>query len=222
MRKRFFLWLFLFIFLTTYSYHSKQNSYLGFFSIKKIEIQGINYTNQENLERSLEIIKNKNIIFLNNNDLKTIVKKIDFVNSLKIKKIYPDKIIISVIEDNPIGIYINQKDEKYLLLENNKTIKGNKYEFKNLPNIYGEGAMEKFSDFYSVLKKTNFNTNIIKEFNYYYINRWDLLLKDGKLIKLPPENYEKSVTKFLEIYEKSTFKKFKVYDFRIENELIMR
>ena len=110
MRKRFFLWLFLFIFLTTYSYHGKENSYLGFFSIKKIEIQGINYTNQENLERSLEIIKNKNIIFLNNNYLKTAVKKIDFVNSLKIKKVYPDKIVISVVEDNPIGIYINQKD----------------------------------------------------------------------------------------------------------------
>ena len=48
------------------------------------------------------------------------------------------------------------------------------------------------------------------------------LYKDEKLIKLPPENYKESIVKFLEIYEKSAFKKFKVFDFRIKNQLIMR
>ena len=82
--------------------------------------------------------------------------------------------------------------------------------------------MEKFSDFYSSIQKTGLNLKLVKKFNYYGINRWDPLLVNEKLIKLPPENYEESVVKFLEIYEKSSFEKFKVFDFRIKNELIVR
>jgi len=64
--------------------------------------------------------------------------------------------------------------------------------------------------------------NLVKKFNYHNVNRWDLLLVNEKLIKLPPENYEESVAKFIEIYEKSSFEKFKVFDFRVKNELILR
>jgi len=69
---------------------------------------------------------------------------------------------------------------------------------------------------------TDFDLKLIKQFNYYDINRWDLLLVDEKLIKLPPEGYEESILKFLEIYEKDNFKKFKLFDFRLKNELILK
>ena len=139
-----------------------------------------------------------------------------------VKKIYPKKIKVTVIEDLPIGTYLNDSGERHLLLENNKIIKDYNYESGNLPQVYGEGALEKFSDFYSSFQKTGLDLKLVKQFNYYDINRWDLLLKDEKLIKLPPENYKESIVKFLEIYEKSAFKKFKVFDFRIKNELIVR
>ena len=146
----------------------------------------------------------------------------NFINSLEIKKIYPKKIKVTVIEDLPIGIYSNDNGEKYLLLENNKIIKNHNYEFENLPEVYGEGALEKFSNFYSNLQKTSLNLNLVKRFNYHDINRWDILLKDEKLIKLPADNYENSILKFLEIYEKNGFKKFRIFDFRIKNELIVK
>ena len=44
MKKSFFLWIFVLIFLTTYSFHGNQNTYLGFFSIKKIEIIGTKFS----------------------------------------------------------------------------------------------------------------------------------------------------------------------------------
>ena len=48
----------------------------------------------------------------------------------------------------------------------------------------------------------NFQTELIKQFNYFDINRWDVILKDGKVVKLPTENYENSLNKFLSIYKK--------------------
>jgi len=222
MTKKFFLWFFLLIFLTTYSYHDKKKSFSGFFFVEEIQIEGVKNSNKEELERRLYKIRGKNIIFLSEKDFNEIIKDMNFINYLKIKKIYPKKIKVTVIEDLPIGVYLNDSGERYLLLENNKIIKDYNYESGNLPQVYGEGALEKFSDFYSSFQKTGLDLKLVKQFNYYDINRWDLLLKDEKLIKLPPENYKKSIVKFLEIYEKNAFKKFKVFDFRIKNQLIMR
>ena len=222
MTKKFFLWFFLLIFLTTYNYHGKKKSFPNFFFIKQIEIVGVKNSNKEELELRLDKIRSKNIIFLSEKDFKEAIKDMNFINSLEIKKIYPKKIKVTVIEDLPIGIYSNDNGEKYLLLENNKIIKNHNYEFENLPEVYGEGALEKFSNFYSNLQKTSLNLNLVKRFNYHDINRWDILLKDEKLIKLPSENYENSILKFLEIYEKNGFKKFRIFDFRIKNKLIVK
>ena len=222
MKKKFFLWFFLLIFLTTYSYHDKKKSFSGFFLVEEIQIEGVKNSNKEELERRLYKIRGKNIIFLSEKDFNEVIKDMNFINYLKIKKIYPKKIKVTVIEDLPIGVYLNDSGERYLLLENNKIIKDYNYESGNLPQVYGEGALKKFSDFYSSFQKTGLDLKLVKQFNYYDINRWDLLLKDEKLIKLPPENYKKSIVKFLEIYEKNAFKKFKVFDFRIKNQLIMR
>ena len=222
MKKKLWIWVPFFIFLSTYSYQDKKSYNEGFFSIKEIEIQGIKYANLKDLKNTLNYIKNKNLIFLKTQDFSEALKKIDFVNSIKIKKMYPNKIIITVLEDAPIGIYFDDSEKKYILLENNKIIKNSSNEFDSLPEVKGKGALENYSNFYSNLQKTKLDLNLVKKFNYHYVNRWDILLVNEKLIKLPPENYEESVAKFLEIYEKSSFEKFKVFDFRVKNELILR
>ena len=222
MKKNFFFVFLLFVFLTTYNYDKKELTHKGFFSIKEIEIIGIKNSNRNDLETKLSEIKKKNIIFLSLSDFSEIIKNTEFINSLEIKKIYPDKIKVGVIEDHPIGIFSNSNGEEVVLLENNKIAKNYKDKFKNLPKVFGNGAEKKFYDFYSKLQATDFDLKLIKQFNYYDINRWDLLLVDEKLIKLPPEGYEESILKFLEIYEKDNFKKFKLFDFRLKNELILK
>ena len=157
MKKKFFLWFFLLIFLTTYNYQVEKNSYLEFFSVNEIEIEGVKNSSKKELISRLNTIKSKNIIFLREKDFKEVIKGVDFINSLKIKKIYPKKIKINVVEDLPIGIYLNDSGKEQLLLENNKVIKDHNYKFENLPKVYGEGALEKFSDFYSSLQKTGLN-----------------------------------------------------------------
>ena len=62
--KSFFLWLFLFIFLTTYSFNSAQKTTNSFLPIKKIEIEGINNSDKEKIAKRLNQFKGKSIIFI--------------------------------------------------------------------------------------------------------------------------------------------------------------
>ena len=111
MRKKLFLWFFLFIFLTTYNCQGTNNFLTGLFHIKDIEIEGVINSNKEELQTRLEEFKTKNLFFLKQSDFEDSIVNLDFVKSLKIKKIYPQKIKIIVVEDSPIGIYFNDIGE---------------------------------------------------------------------------------------------------------------
>ena len=220
--KSFFLWLFLFIFLTTYSFNSAQKTTNSFLPIKKIEIEGINNSDKEEIAKRLNQFKGKSIIFISRSQLKESARNLQFVKEIRAKKIYPDKIKLIIIENKPIGIFIN-KNKKFIITNGKELIEnyqGNK--FKDLPLVYGKEAGKNFSTFYQSLADMNFQMELIKQFNYFDINRWDVILKDGKVVKLPTENYENSFKKFLSIYKKSNFSNFKVFDFRIKGQLVLK
>ena len=220
--KIFFLWLFLFIFLTTYSFNSAQKTTNSFLPIKKIEIEGINNSDKEEIAKRLNQFKGKSIIFISRSQLKESAHNLQFVKEIRAKKIYPDKIKLIIIENKPIGIFIN-KNKKFIITNGKELIEnyqGNK--FKDLPLVYGKEAGKNFSTFYQSLVDMNFQMELIKQFNYFDINRWDVILKDGKVVKLPTENYENSFKKFLSIYKKSNFSNFKVFDFRIKGQLVLK
>ena len=46
--------------------------------------------------------------------------------------------------------------------------------------------------------------------------------KDKIVIKLPPENYMKSLKNYLVLRNKQNFKKYTVFDYRINNQLILK
>ena len=223
-KKSFFLWLFLLIVLTTYNFDSKENLISSFFKIKKIEIEGIQNSDRKEIEEKFNLFKEKNIIFTNQKQFRKLIDNLKLVKEIKVKKIYPDKIKITIKEFKIIGIFVDEKNqEEYILTDHGKIINNyNKKQFNDLPLVFGENADKIFFIFYPSLEAAGFEIELIKYFNYFDIKRWDIILKDGKLIKLPSTNYEKSLKKFLSIYETENFKKFKVFDFRVNGQLIIK
>tara|TARA_Y100001970_G_scaffold159268_1_gene194827 strand:+ start:15919 stop:16590 length:672 start_codon:yes stop_codon:yes gene_type:complete len=221
-QNKIFLWIIFFLFLTTYNFDFTNNSFAPIFKIENIEIEGLELSNENEIKKKFNKLKNKSIIFIDNENLKNIINNTEFIDSFTLKKIYPNTIKIYIQESKPIAFFIKDK-KKYFLLENERVaIVDISHEIKNLPLINGLNNEENFFNFYSNLKSMNFVTESIKEFNYFKVNRWDILLKDGKLIKLPSENYEISINKFLSIYDKHNFKSFKVFDFRTGQQLILK
>ena len=221
-KKSFFLWLLLFIFLTTYSLDSIEIKQSSFFPVKTIDIEGVTNSDKNEIQKMLNKFYGKSIIFISRSQFNHISKSLKFINQLQIKKIYPDKIKVKVIEYKPLGVFFD-KNKKILLLEDGFVIDNFEFDqFINLPIVKGSGAIKRFHLFYKSLENANFHLDLVKQFNYFDINRWDIVLKDDKLLKLPSKNYQNSLDKFLSIYKKEDFRGFKVFDFRIIGELILK
>lgn len=218
MKKRFVIALSLLILFS--SYNLKFNKHISpFLPIEKISIENNEIIEKNKIKRKLSFLKEKNIFFLNKEDIEKKLGEIEFIDSYQIKKVYPNEIKIKIFEKKPIAIIQNMKERKYF------TSKGDLIEFidlkrfKDLPLVFGD--KKNFSIFYKNLKIINFPINDIKTFYLFESKRWDLLTDKDQLIKLPKNNYDQSLTNFMKLKDQNNFTKYKIFDYRVKNQLIL-
>ena len=218
MKKQF---VFAFVLLVLFStYKSKKSLSINKLKIETIYIENNLILSNEEIKEDLDFLYNTNLLFLNTTSIERVLKKKDFIKDFKIKKIYPNKIKIMVFEKKPIFI-LQQKKKKFYIDENINLIHYLELkDFKNLPVVFGK--KENFSIFYQNLKKMNFPFNLIKNYYFFESNRWNLETYEKKIIKLPTENYIESLKNFIKLQKTNDFEKFKIFDYRINNQLILK
>ena len=219
MNKRIIVSISFLLLLSTYSLHDNLN-FVEKFNIKKIIINNNVIVSDKEIFENLNFLYKSNLFFLKTEKLNQKLKKIDFIESVEIKKIYPNKIIIKIFEKTPIAI-LQIKKNKFYYTDKNELINFKKVKnFENLPIVFGE--KENFSVLYKNLKKINFPISSVKTFYYFESNRWDLVTYKKQIIKLPIKNYEKSLKSFMETSNRESFRKYLIFDYRINDQLILK
>ena len=218
MKKRLVIALTLFILLTTIS--SQQKIIFSKFNLQKVIIENNLLLEDKEIKNLLSPIYNKNILFLKNKEIEKELMKNSYIESFVIKKKYPSTLKIQIFEKKPIAVLINQKDKFYLSEKIDLIEFRNLPIYQNLPHVFGN--KDDFKIFHENLKKINFPLEIIKKYTLYESKRWDLETKNNKIIKLPSENYSKSLKSYLNIKSKNNFKEYKLFDYRINNQLILK
>ena len=84
------------------------------------------------------------------------------------------------------------------------------------------GNKDEFKILYKNLKQLNFPFETIKKYTLFNSTRWDLQTKNNQIIKLPIEDYNKSIESFLDLKNKNNLKNYKIFDYRINNRLILK
>ena len=72
------------------------------------------------------------------------------------------------------------------------------------------------------MEKNNFKIDTIKALYYFEIGRWDIVLKDNRTIKLPDNNYKNILIKIDSILNENSFSKYKIFDYRIKDRLVLK
>ena len=218
MKKRTIIALILLIFLTSITVQQKIAT--SKFNLKTIEVENNFLLNNEDVKKLLSPFYETNLFFLDYREIEKELKKNSFIESFKVKKKYPDTLKVKIYEKKPIAILFNKK-KKFYLSEKIDLIEFSNYQSdENLPYVFG--SQKEFKIFYNNLKKINFPLNLIKKYTLFQSSRWDLETVNNNLIKLPSKNYLKSLDNYLYLINKNNFQKYKVFDYRIKNQLILK
>jgi len=213
--------IFIFLIFSTYSFkHDNKNSLSIFFPIKEIFIKNTIATNLSKLKSDLNILTNSSLFFLNKQKILSVTDRHDFITNIQLKKKYPNTLVVRITEKTPVAIQI-LGSKKFYITKNDEKIKFINIEiYKNLPLIFGN--YKNFNTFYHDLKKSDFKIKEIKAFYYFDIGRWDIVLKNEKNIKLPEKNYKYLLPKINLMLDDNNFSKYKIFDFRIKDQLILQ
>lgn len=192
----------------------------NFFQVKKIEITNTKILDERDLIKLFDVeLKGFSILFIDNKKINNILSNNLFIERVELKKIYPNKIQIKIYEKEPIAI-MNKKKGIFYLIKNGEEIKFFKSsKLRHLPNIFGK--QKNFLKIHSSLKNVEFPISEIKSFYYFDIGRWDIIMKNNNIIKLPVENFKKSLENYMSIKTNLNFEKYKIFDYRIEDQLIL-
>ena len=218
MKNRFIIGATLIILFTTFI--SEKNFTIKNFTINEIRFENNKIVSNEELIKDLSFLYNKNIIFLNTLEIKKKLKKNSFIESLQVKKVYPNKLIIKIFEKQPIAIIFHE-NKKFFLGKKFELIKYKKIsKYENLAIINGDE--KSFKKLFINLKKTKFPSDLVKKYELQKVGRWNIELIDGRIIKLPINNYKKSLKNFLKIKTDRNFEKYKIFDYRLNDQLILK
>ena len=211
--------LILLLLLSTYYPTYKIRNTILIFTIKNVEVENNKVLDSKKIINELENLKGKSLLFVDREIIKSAINKFDFISSFQVKKIYPKTIRIKIFEKKPVAIYIEEKN-KFYISEKGDLIKYIEIDYyNNLPLLFGKKT--NFNIFFEGLKNVNFPISDIKSFHYFEIGRWDIILNDEKIIKLPKENYADILENFLLIKNDKSFDKYKIFDYRIKDQLIL-
>jgi len=217
--KKYFL-IFIFLIFSTYNTKYTENSTSFFFPVKEISIENNIATDLLKLKSDLNFLLNSSLFFLNEEKILTAVSRHNFISNIQLKKNYPNTIKIVINEKIPVAKHITGNFFFYITKDDEKINFINLKIYEDLPSIFGK--YKNFNIFYKDLEKNNFKINEIKAFYFFDVGRWDITLKNEKIIKFPEKNYQDILPKINLMLNDSAFSKYKVFDFRIRNQLILK
>ena len=214
-----FFLILLAIILTTFN---PNNFNIGFnlFKINKIEVKNLKVLDKKNIKNLFDKeFSESNLLVLDKKKIDKITSDNALIDYIEFRKIYPSKLQVIIYEKETIAI-INYKQNKFYLTKDGEEIEY----FKNailgrLPNIFGK--QKNFLEIYTTMSQLNFPISKIKSFYYFEIGRWDIILENDKIIKLPVENFISSLDNFMKLYQKINYEKYSVFDYRIKDQLIL-
>ena len=219
MRKRLLIALLLLLILSTYNSNTNTDFYSRF-NINKILIENNYILSKSEVEKNLSFLKDKNLFLLTSKDIEEQIKKDSFIESISIRKIYPNQIKVKIFEKKPLVILQHKKKKFYYTDQGDLISFVKKNNFIDLPVVFSD--KKNFEAFHKELQSINFPFNSIESLYFFESRRWDLKTKKNQTIKLPIENYHKSLINFLDIKDKDNFAKYKIFDYRISNQLILK
>ena len=215
--KKNYIFFLLIVFLILSSTHNSNLKYNNFFNIKKIEVVGLNKTDNAFLENEFTELVGSNIFTINKKSFE-LINSVNQIKSYNVKKIYPNQVKVYLESAKAIGFVKNINE--FVILGNNGKIIDPETLPKNIPEVTGTNDMKKIFQTIEIIKKSDFDIRKIKKINFFPSKRIDIEFENKKKIKFPINLKIDDLNFGFRVISDKKFNQVKIIDLRIPNKVI--
>ena len=180
--KKNYIFFYLIILIILSSIHNSNFKYNNFFTIKKIEVVGLNKTDNSFLKNKLAGLVGSNIFVINKNSFE-LINSVNLIKNYNVKKIYPNK--VKVYLESAVAISVIKNSNELVILGNNGKIIDLKTLPENVPKVTGTSDIKKVFQTIEIFNKSDLDIKNIKKINFFPSKRIDIELENKKKIRFP-------------------------------------
>lgn len=214
-KKYLYFWLLITLLLfTTFNIHNLNFNFI--FKVEKVDFNSTKFIDEITKSNSIDLILKKNIFLINKSEINKIFHENSWVKNVEIKKKFPKTVLLNIEEYHPIAYYENNK-RIYIINDGFRSlINTDKINLLSLIRLKNIKDLKQFEQFYKLINKKFSFFSEIEELNHMYGNRWDIILKNQKVIKLGNYALEEQIINSNLYLEDNSIK---ILDFRIRGRV---
>lgn len=198
-------------------------SFAAGIELKHIKMEGHRVvTKQQILEATgLDYDKRYSLLRLSGDDIKEHVEAIEFIKRVEVQKQFPDTILIRISERAPVAFWQNNGEVRLIDSEGVVLNTDKMKLFAGLPVMVGEDAVFHAKGLFDFLVSEPILFEQVSAMSLVHDRRWDILLKNGVIVKLPETAPEKAWATLaqLNLQHQLLEKQIKTIDLRLPDKL---
>ena len=215
--KKKYIFLYFIIFLILSSIHNLNFKDYNFFIVKKIEVVGLDKSNNYLLEKRLVDLIGSNIFAINRESFE-FFNTLNLIKNFNVKKIYPNQIKVYLQSAEAVSI-VKYLNELFVLGNNGKILNLKKLP-KNVPEVSGTNDIKKIFQTLKIIDKSNIDLENIKKIDFFPSERIDIEFNNKKKIRFPINLKIDDLNFGLRLIENEKLNRSKILDLRIPNKVI--
>ncbi|MGL5117401.1 MAG: cell division protein FtsQ/DivIB [Beijerinckiaceae bacterium] len=157
------------------------------FPIRSVDVSGVKELTKDEILAASGLSSADSLLFVDVNEARAAVKRLPLVAEASVRKLYPDRIDIRVVEREPFALW--QQDGKVQVVSADGTIIDQMTErrYLKLPHVVGPGARLRVREYAAILDQAPELRDRIRAGILVSERRWTLKLTNGIDVKLPEE-----------------------------------
>ena len=216
-----YLYIFFFIFLTSIFNFNLFEHYLNKFSLKKININGLNYNENKIVMFELSNFKNRNMFNLDKDEVLEKLNSLNFLEKIYVQKIMPSSLNLNLSKTPIVGKTIVNGTE-YFIGKNGKFINSTQiFENEKIPIVFGEFEIEDLLKLNDILNNHNLKKDKIEKYFFFKNKRWDIKFSNNLTLKLPSKKVDYAIKIYKKLLNNDSLRNIKVVDLRVANQIIL-
>ena len=181
----------------SYALNYLQNTFIELsalcgFKLNNIIIQGRENFDIKDFLSQLNADNNTPIFSIDLAEIKQVIESNDWIKAAAVYRKLPNTLQIKVIERTPVALWQYNKQIS-LIDEEGYFMKGDPSKFHNFPHFIGQSANVYAASLIETLKQKPSLFRAIRYIIRLGNRRWDFVLKNDIIIKMPEDNFDKAL-----------------------------
>ncbi len=193
------------------------------YAARDVTIAGLQKHSASSVLKAIRVKPNDSLIGFDANAARAVLEKVDWVKKAEVRRIYPNKLEIDIIERLPFAIW--QRDGEFYVIDKFgaafTSLEAS--DVKGLPVVTGEGAHKKVFELVNYLEAQSGLQSQFVAAGRIGDRRWNLYLNNGLKVMLPEKGLAQSLNRLKKLQDEVGIfdKAVAIVDLRFDDQVVI-